>query len=78
MSNKGISEIPLYDPNLPKMDCSLFEVTTVMKKDLIGMNQVLTQFFVGHSFWYLYRPGSTSRKSTANDGSEESKTITHD
>ena len=33
MSNKGISEIPLYDPNLPKMDCSLFEVTTVMKKN---------------------------------------------
>ena len=34
MANKGIlsnpiCEIPLFDPILPKMDCPLFEVTTV-------------------------------------------------
>ena len=29
MANKGICEIPLFDPILPKMDCRLFGVTTV-------------------------------------------------
>ena len=29
MTNKGIAEIPLFDPILPKMSCPLFGVTTV-------------------------------------------------
>ena len=29
MANKGISEIPLFDPIFQKMDCPLFGVTTV-------------------------------------------------
>ena len=33
MTNKGIREIPLFDPILPKIDCPLFGVTTVMKKN---------------------------------------------
>ena len=32
MTNKGISEIPLFDPVLLKMDCPLFGVTTVIEK----------------------------------------------
>ena len=50
MSNKGISEIPLYDPNLPKMDCSLFEVTTVMKKMILtfGSKFCCTTSFTAH------------------------------
>ena len=31
MTNKGICEIPLFDPILPKMDCPLFGVTTVIE-----------------------------------------------
>ena len=31
MTNKGIREIPLFDPIFPKMDCPLFGVTTVYK-----------------------------------------------
>ena len=31
MTNKGIREIPLFDPIFPKMDCPLFGVTTVFK-----------------------------------------------
>ena len=30
MTNKGIPEIPLFDPILPKMDCPLFGVTAVL------------------------------------------------
>ena len=30
MANKGISEIPLFDPIFQKMDCPLFGVTTVI------------------------------------------------
>ena len=29
MANKGIPEIPLFDPFMSKMDCPLFGVTTV-------------------------------------------------
>ena len=29
MANKGISEVPLFDPTFQKMDCPLFGVTTV-------------------------------------------------
>ena len=32
MTNKGISEIPLFDPIFLKMDCPLFGVTTVVQK----------------------------------------------
>ena len=40
MTNKVISEIPLFDPILPKMDCPLFGVTTVFISFLIsGVNQ---------------------------------------
>ena len=31
MTNKGISEIPLFDPILSEMDCPLFGVTTVFE-----------------------------------------------
>ena len=32
MTNKGITGIPLFEPILPKMDCPLFGVTTVVVK----------------------------------------------
>ena len=32
MTNKGVSEVPLFDPLLPKMNCPLFGVTTVIRK----------------------------------------------
>ena len=35
MTNKGICEIPLFDPILPKMDFPLFGVTTVTSFDCI-------------------------------------------
>ena len=33
MANKGICEITLFDPILPKMDCPLFGVTTVPQNE---------------------------------------------
>ena len=36
MTNKGIPEIPLFDPISQKMDCPLFGVTTVTKIWLLG------------------------------------------
>ena len=37
----GISEIPLFDPILLKMDCHLFEVTTVLENFVLHEKQKL-------------------------------------
>ena len=37
MANKGISEIPLFDPIFQKMDCPLFGVTTVFQENMAVM-----------------------------------------
>ena len=42
MTNKGIREIPLLDPILPKMDCPLFGVTTVVVKPQLCKKNPLT------------------------------------
>ena len=39
MTNKGIPEISLFDPILLKMDCHLFEVTTVLENFVLHEKQ---------------------------------------
>ena len=57
MTNKGIREIPLFDPILPKMDCPLFGVTTVF--ELIDGIQV--ESGEGINFMPLFLHTETSR-----------------